>query len=57
LNGLLHRVGDPAIELMDGTRWWCLEGKPHRVGGPAIQFANGTCLWYLDGVLQRSQAA
>ena len=35
LNGLLHRIGAPAIEYSDGCMEWWVEGKLHRLDGPA----------------------
>ena len=42
LNGELHRVNGPAVELARGDKYWLLNGKYHRVEGPAIEYADGT---------------
>lgn len=57
LNGIpyskLHRVGGPAVEYPDGTRWWCLMGRLHREDGPAIELSNGRREWWINGWLHR----
>ena len=44
-----HRLDGPAIEFVDGTKQWCVEGKLHRLDGPAVEFADGTKAWYVNG--------
>ena len=51
LNGLLHRIGGPAVEYPDGEKHWCLNGLLHREDGPAIEFAGGAKAWYLNGLI------
>jgi len=53
LNGKLHRVDGPAIELADGDKYWYLNDKRHREDGPAIERANGDKFWYLNGKQHR----
>ena len=53
LNGLLHRIGEPAIEWADGTKYFYLNGFLHRENGPAIHWANGFKAYYLNGRLHR----
>ena len=41
-----HRENDlPAIECVNGDKWWYLNGKSHREKGPAIELVNGK-KWY-----------
>ena len=47
--GLLHRIDGPAVECVNGTKCWCINGQRHRVDGPAIEWANGAVeYWYKD---------
>ena len=46
-NGKLHRVDGPAIEYVNGDKYWSEHGQWHRVDGPAIEYSNGTKQWYL----------
>jgi len=48
-NGNLHKVGGPAAEWADGSKWWYRNGEIHREDGPAIVRASGTKQWYLYG--------
>jgi hypothetical protein len=50
---ILHREGGPSMELVDGSKYWCINGKLHRTDGPAIEWADGTKMWYLDGKVHR----
>jgi hypothetical protein len=52
-NKTLHRVGGPAIECVDGSREWLIDGKRHRIDGPAAEYANGGREWWVDGKLHR----
>ncbi len=45
----LHRQHGPAVEWVDGTRRWWLNGQRHRIDGPAIECESGHREWYLDG--------
>ena len=49
LNGKLHRLDGPAVELLTGTKRWYLNGKHHREDGPAVELSTGTKEWYLVG--------
>jgi hypothetical protein len=49
-NGKWHRVDGPAIERVNGDKFWRLNGKLHRVDGPAIEWANGDKAWYLNDI-------
>jgi len=35
--------------LVNGTKFWRLNGKYHREDGPALEYANGAKFWYLNG--------
>lgn len=54
-NGELHRDGDlPAIEYLDGTKYWAQNGKWHRGGDlPAIEFPDGTKEWWVNNKRHR----
>ena len=45
----LHRIDGPAIEVIDGGKFWYLNGLLHRTDGPAIECADGSKAWYLNG--------
>jgi len=45
--GYLHRLNDPAIEYINGDKFWYKEGLCHRVDGPAWEWADGDKRWYL----------
>ena len=47
--GQLHREDGPALETLDGMRYWCRNGKWHREDGPAIDYGDGQKSWYVDG--------
>ncbi|NVM34033.1 MAG: hypothetical protein HWN81_00460 [Candidatus Lokiarchaeota archaeon] len=49
----LHRLDGPAIERVDGSKWWYVKGKRHRLDGPAVEYANGSKKWCIDGKLHR----
>ena len=51
--GELHRTDGPAIERVDGTKFWYINGKLHRAEGPAIEYADGATTWYINGRLHR----
>ena len=48
-----HREDGPAIEYVNGSKEWYLNGKFHREDGPAIEWSNGSKQWYLNGKLHR----
>lgn len=54
-DGLIHRVGDAAIELSPGLfnyqEYWC-RGRRHRANGPAVIKAEHT--WYYHGLIHRA---
>jgi hypothetical protein len=51
--GILHRIGGPAITWSDGTKEWYCEGALHREDGSAIEHANGDKEWFSYGVRHR----
>lgn len=56
LDGKLHRIDRPAIELEDGTIEYYEHGKLHRVDGPAAIHTSGYRAWAICGVRHRSGA-
>lgn len=49
----LHREDGPAIEYIDGTKFWYINGQIHRGDGPAVEYANGYKAWYVNGKTHR----
>ena len=37
------------VKVINGDRYWYVNGKRHREDGPACEYANGTRVWYLNG--------
>jgi len=52
-NGKRHRTDGPAVEGIDGSKYWFLNGKLHREDGPAVERADGTKFWCLNGKYHR----
>jgi len=49
-NGVVHRVGLPAIVFADGSKDWIEHGDFHNVSGPARTFAkNNGKAWFIRG--------
>jgi len=48
-----HRLDGPAVEELNGTRFWYRNGKAHREDGPWYVDSDGTKEWRLNGVLHR----
>ena len=48
-NKLIHRENGPAVEYIDGDKFWYIEDYLHRLDGPAIEFSNGYKEWYVNG--------
>ena len=46
-----HRIGGPAIELTDGSKFWYQNGRLHREDGPAIELPSGAKSWYINDKL------
>ena len=45
---ILHREDGPAVERINGSKEWLVNGKRHRVDGPAIIHDNGNLEWWLN---------
>lgn len=45
---ILHREDGPAIERVNGTREWFVNGVPHRMDGPAFDSIHGHKEWYVN---------
>jgi len=52
--GEFHRFDAPAVEYLNGDKWWYKEGKLHRDDGPAIEKVNGNKWWYKKGMYHRT---
>jgi len=48
-----HRLDGPAVEWLNGNKWWYKEDFRHRKDGPAIECSNGDKYWYKEGKLHR----
>ena len=51
--GKLHREGGPAIEYVNGDKFWIKNGLTHRENGPAAEYADGTKEWWNNGLRHR----
>ena len=53
--GSFHRDGGlPAVESLNGTKEWWVNGKKHREDDlPAVEYYNGTKEWWVNGQLHR----
>ena len=49
-DGELHRTDGPAMECIDGTKFWMINGEFHREDGPAVEWNNGWKRWYLNEI-------
>jgi len=49
-DGKYHREDGPAIEEVDGRKYWYKHGKWHREDGPAIEYADGNKYYYLEDI-------
>jgi hypothetical protein len=47
--GQTHRTNGPAIEWINGSKSWWINGKRHRTDGPAIEYNNGNKIWWING--------
>jgi hypothetical protein len=43
-----HRLDGPAVECLNGSKYWYVDDKCHRLDGPAVEFADGAKYWYVD---------
>ena len=48
-----HRLDGPAVESVDGDKFWYVNNRMHRVDGPAKEYANGEKEWWIAGVRQK----
>ena len=48
-----HNENGPAVEYLDGTKYWYINDKLHREDGPAIEYVNGDKVWYINDILHR----
>ena len=48
-NGERHRENDPAVEFVNGNKYWYQNGELHREDGPAIEWNNGDKEWWFNG--------
>ena len=51
VNGKSHRDDGPAIDYLDGTKYWLNNNEYHRIDGPAIETINGCNSYYIKGKL------
>ena len=49
----LHRLDGPAVEYVNGEKYWFVNGLKHRLDGPAYEGSNGDKTWYVHGELHR----
>lgn len=49
----LHRIAGPAVEYLNGSKYWYNHGVLHRDDGPAIEQENGIERWYQYGKQHR----
>jgi hypothetical protein len=52
-SGKLHRIGGPAFEHVNGSKFWFQNGMRHRIGVPAVECVNGDKIWYQNGQFHR----
>ena len=53
--GQRHRVEGPAVECVNGDKFWYQNDLLHRDVGPAVEYNHGRKSWYLHG-LEYSEA-
>jgi hypothetical protein len=51
--GQFHRDDGPAVEYLDGTKKWYINGLRHRKDGPAIEWACVLKMWCIHDELHR----
>ncbi len=42
-----HRIDGPAIEYIDGTKFYIINDLYHKVDGPAMEYPDGSKNYYL----------
>ena len=50
---VLHREDGPAVEEVNGDKFWFVNGKRHREDGPASEYTDGHKAWFINGELHR----
>lgn len=48
-NNKSHRIDGPAVEYINGAKFWFLNGKKHRLDGPACEYGDGCTIWFQNG--------
>jgi len=52
--GEYHRTDGPAIEHLDGRKFWYINGVRHREDGPAFETESGYKAWLVNGKRHRT---
>lgn len=52
--GEYHRTDGPAIEHLDGRKFWYINGVRHREDGPAFETESGYKAWWVNGKRHRT---
>ena len=50
---VIHRLDGPAIEMVNGLKYWFQDGKKHRLDGPAFEGHGEHRIWYQNGEYHR----
>jgi len=45
---ILHKDDGPAVEYIDGSKFWFQNGRRHRIDGPAVEYMRGKEYWLND---------
>jgi hypothetical protein len=48
---ILHREDGPAVECLDGAKYWYINGRRHHEDGPAVERADGSKKWFINGTM------
>jgi hypothetical protein len=48
-SGLPHCLEGHAVEYLDGTKFWFVNGGLHRLDGPAVEYPDGIKQWWISG--------
>ena len=48
-----HRIDGPAVEWLDGSKRWFVDGEQHRLDGPAVEDTDGSKYWFVNGYRHR----
>ena len=43
-----HRLDGPAVEYVNGDKYWIVDGNRHRLDGPAIMCSDGYKEWWIN---------